>query len=220
MDRESFEKHFTDYRRYLRDEIHRFRDTVAVYRQIEERKVDQLEIINLAPAFFGVVQSALFTTIVLWADKLFDEKGECGLFNFLTFIEYNRKWLTKAELQRRRNYPADHWMPQNRIPITLESINEDRQKIRNLGVLKNFHLRRDKFHGHFDRDYFFDRERFQSEAPIRWKDLEEAGDLMGSLLNDYSVDFDGAMFSWDTLNINDLYVLLRNAERGRKANAG
>lgn len=220
MDREAFEKHFTDYRKYLRDEIHRFRDSVAVYRQIEERKVDQLEIINLAPAFFGVVQSALFTTIVLWADKLFDEKGERGFFNFLTFIEYNRKWLTTAELQRRRSYPDDHWMLKDRIPITLESINEDRQKIRNLDVLKSFRLRRDKFHGHFDSDYFFDRERFQSEAPIRWKDLDEAGNLMGSLLNDYSADFDGELFSWDTVNINDLSVLLQKAGRGRRATAG
>lgn len=220
MDREAFEKYFSDYRKYLRDEIHRFRDTVAIYRQIEERKIDQLEVINLAPAFFGVVEGALFTTIVLWADKLFDEKGECGLFNFLTFIEYNRKWLTPTELQRRRGYPDDHWMLKDRIPITLESINEDRQKLRNLEVLKSFRLRRDKFHGHFDRDYFFDREKFQAEAPIRWKDLQEAGDLMGRLLNDYSVDFDGAMYSWDTLNIDDLNVLLRNAARGRQAIAG
>lgn len=215
MDSEAFERSFADYRKYLRDEIHRFRDTVAVYRQIQERKADQLEVINLSPAFFGVVEGALFTTIVLWADKLFDEKGERGLFNFLTFVEYNRKWLSPAELKRRRSYPDDHWMLEGRIPITLESIEEDRQKIRNLEVLKSFRLRRDKFHGHFDKDYFFDRNRFQTEAPIRWKDLEEAGDLMGSILNSYSVDFDGALYSWDKVNIDDLTVLLRNASRGR-----
>lgn len=220
MQRDEFEQHFADYRKYLRDEIQRFRDSVAVYRQIQERKADHLEAINLAPAFFGVVEGALFTTIVLWADKLFDEKGERGLFNFLTFVEYNRKWLSTQELQRRRNYPDEHWMLQGRTPITAESIEQDREKIRSLEALKSFRLRRDKFHGHFDKDYFFDRERFDQEAPIRWKDLEAAGDVMGAMLNGYSVDFDGAMYSWDTINIDDLGVLLRIADRGRRANAG
>lgn len=220
MRREEFEQHFSDYRKYLREEIHRFRDCVAVYRQIQERKTDLLETINQAPAFFGVVEGTLFTSIVLWGDKLFDKKGERGLFNFLTFVEHNRKWLTTAELQNRRGYPDGHWMLDRRIPITAESIEQDRQKIRSLEALKSFRIRRDKFHGHFDKEYFFDRQRLQSEAPIKWIDLEEAGNVMGAMLNDYSVDFDGTSFAWDTLNINDLDVLLRNAKRGARKKAG
>lgn len=220
MRREEFEQHFSDYRKYLREEIHRFRDCVAIYRQIQERKTDQLEVINQAPAFFGVVEGALFTSIVLWGDKLFDEQGERGLFNFLTFVEYNRKWLTTAELQVRKGYPEGHWMLDGRIPITAESIEADRQKIRALEALKSFRIRRDKFHGHFDKGYFFDRARLQSEAPIKWIDLEEAGNVMGAMLNDYSADFDGTSFAWDTLNINDLDVLLRNAKFGSGKNAG
>jgi len=216
MSREQFESHFGAYRTYLREEIHRFRDSVAVYRNIQERKNDRLEVINLAPAFFGVVEGALFTTIVMWADKLFDERGERGLFNFLSFVERNRKWLSIGELQRRRSYSDDHWMLQGRTPITHESIEADRAKIRSLKVLSSFRLRRNKFHGHFDKDYFFDRKRLQDEAPIRWDDLEEAGTVMGSIVNDYSVDFDGASYLWATLNINDLEVLLRKAALGLK----
>lgn len=102
----------------------------------------------------------------MWADKLFDERGERGLFGFLTFIERNRKWLSIGELQRRRCYPDDHWMLQGRIPITYESIEADRAKIRSLNVLSSLRLRRDKFHGHFDKDYFFDRKRLHDEAQI------------------------------------------------------
>ena len=211
MSREQFESHFIAYRTYLREEIHRFLDSVAVYRNIQERKNDRLEVINLAPAFFGVVEGALFTTIVMWADKLFDERGERGLFNFLSFVEHNRKWLSVTELQRRRDYPDGHWMLQGRTPITSESIEADRAKIRCLKVLASFRLRRDKFHGHFDKDYFFDRKRLQDEAPIRWDELQEAGAAMGSIINDYSVDFDGASYFWDTVNINDIEVLLRRA---------
>lgn len=219
MLREEFEQHFSNYRKHLREEIYRFRDCVAVYRQIQERKTDRLEVINQAPAFFGIVESALFTSIVLWGDKLFDEDGERGLFNFLTFVEYNRKWLTTEELQRRKGYPDGHWMLDGRIPITVESIEYDRQKIRTLAALKSFRIRRDKFHGHFDKEYFFDRQRLQSEAPLRWCDLEEAGDVMGAMLNSYSADFDGELFFWDTVNIGDLDVLLRNAKRSTQTNS-
>lgn len=212
MNRDEFESHFDAYRTYLREEIHRFVDSVAVYRSIQEQKTTRLATINLAPAFFGVVEGALFTTIVVWADKLFDEHGERGFFNFLKFIEHERKWLSLTELQRRRSYPDDHWMLVGRIPITLDSIEADRQRIRSLKVLASFKLRRDKFHGHFDKEYFFDRKRLQDEAPITWQDLEDAGALMGSLLNDYSVDFDGMSYSWSTLNITDLDVLLRTAQ--------
>ena len=45
-------------------------------------------------------------------------------------------------------------------------------------------------------------------------DLDEAAAVMGTMLNDYSVDFDGEMFSWKTMNIDDLTHLLRAAQRG------
>lgn len=213
---DAFEEHFRKYRKYLSEEIHRFCDSASVFRQISERTHDHLAELNLAPAFFRTVEDALFTTIVLWADKLFDEKGERGFFNFLTFVEYNREWLTTAELKRRRGYPDNHWMLRNRIPITAQSIEEDRQKMRSLRALQSIRIRRDKFHGHFDKDYFFDRARLQDEAPLQWGDLDEAANIMGTMLNDYSVDFDGEMFSWKTMNIDDLRHLLRAAQRGTK----
>src|SRR2546425_1969504 len=158
---EEFEDHFRKYREALSTEIHRFWDAVSVYRQINERANDHLRELNLAPAFFRASEDSLFTTIVLWADKLFDENGERGLFNFLTLIEYNRDWMTVSELKRRKSYPDGHWMLQGRTPITFASVEADRNKIRALAAPKSIRLRRDKFHGHFDKDYFFDRRRLQ-----------------------------------------------------------
>jgi hypothetical protein len=214
---DEFEQHFKMYRETLRLEIHRFRDSASVLRQISERTVDHLPEINLAPGFFQVVERSLFTTIVLWADKLFDERGERGIFNFLRVVEYNRDWLTTAELKRRRQYPDGHWMLKNRIPITAESIEKDRLQIRSLAALRSIRILRDKFHGHFDKDYFFDRPRLQSEAAITWVDLEKTGEVIGGMLNDYSVDFDGQFFSWDAPE--DLRYLLK-AARNRDAHAG
>jgi hypothetical protein len=217
LPRDEFEQHFIKYRHNLQFEIGRFFDAFSVFRQISERTHDHLEEINLAPAFFHTVEAALFTTIVMWADKLFDQNGERGLFNFLRLVEYNREWMTVAELQRRKNYPDGHWMLQNRISITFASIEVDREKIRSLAVLKSVRLRRDKYQGHFDKDYFFDRSRFNGEAPMLWKDVDQAAAVMGQILNDYSVDFDGQMFAWETLGIDDLSRLLRAAKKGRTA---
>lgn len=216
MQREEFEDHFRKYRKYLSTEIHRFWDSASVYRQISERTQDHLAEVNLAPGFFHTVEDALFTTIVLWADKLFDEKGERSLFNFLAFIEHNRQWMTTAELKRRRDYSDDHWMLKGRAPITAQSIEEDRQRIRALPALASIRIRRDKFHAHFDKDYVFDRTRLQDEAPLRWMDLDKAAEVMGGILNDYSADFDGEVFSWKTVNIDDLSHLLQAAARSRR----
>lgn len=215
LTRDAFEAHFREYRKHLQGEIGRFRDAASVLRQINERTNDYLCELNIAPAFFRTVEDALFTTVILWADKLFDEEGERGLFNFLTFIEYNRDWMTVGELQRRRNYPDGHWMLKDRVPITLDSIEEDRRKIRGLAALKSIKLRRDKFHGHFDKDYFFDRKKLASEAPITWANLKEAGEVMGEILNGYSADFDGELHAWESMGIDDLTRLLHAARKGQ-----
>jgi HEPN superfamily AbiU2-like protein len=211
LQREECEQQFEKYRESLRLEIHPFRDSASVFRQISERTAHYLSEINLAPGFFHDVEDSLFTTIVLWADKLFNERGERGLFNFLTFVEYNCAWLTTDELKRRRGYPDGHWMLKDRIPIISRSIEADRLQIRSLAALRSIRIRRDKFHGHFDKEYFFDRSRLHSEAPITW--LNEGGDVMGKMLNDYSVDFDGEMFSWKAPD--DLGRLLKAAARKR-----
>lgn len=211
LSRDEFELQFEKYRESLRHEIHCFRDSASVLRQISDRTQDHLSEINLAPGFFHVVEDALFTTVVLWADKLFDERGERGLFNFLAFVEHNRDWLSIEELKRRKGYPDDHWMLKNRIPITAKSIDADRLKIRSLAALRSIKIRRDKFHGHFDKEYFFDRSRLSAEAPITWTELDEAGNVMGGMMNDYSVDFDGAMFAWNAPK--DLGRLLDAARR-------
>lgn len=119
-----FEKMFDDYRGHLRREIHCFCDCVSVLHQINDHTHDHLAEINLSSGFFHTVEDALFNTVILWADKLFDEQGERGFFNFLTFVEYNRAWLTTEELKRRKGYPDGHWMlkdacPSQRIQLKL-----------------------------------------------------------------------------------------------------
>ena len=218
LTREDFDAKFQVYRAHLSLEIGRFWDCVSVLRQIGERTHDHLAEINLAPAFFRTVERSLFTAVVLRADKLFDEEGERGLFNFLAFIENNRDWMTVKELQRRKNFPDGHWilLPEYRgPPITFQSIQEDRQRIRGVAALKSIKLWRDKFEGHYAKDYFFDRHKLAEEAPILWQDVEEAARVMGRILNNYSIDFDGEEHVLEMAGIDDLSSLLSMAAKGR-----
>lgn len=186
LQRDEFDLQFVKYRESLRRQIQRFFSAVSVYRQINERKRNHLPELNLAPAFFQTVEDSLLTTIVLRGDKLLDEQGKRGLFNFLMLIEYNCKWITVKELQRRRGYSDDHWMMQDRRVITPASVNADRETIRTLPALKSFKIRRDKYHGHFDKEYFFDRNRLAEDAPLSWADLDDSKTVMIQLLNGYS----------------------------------
>jgi AbiU2 len=211
-----FEEYFHDYRKYFREEVLRFHEVVSVYKQIYELKSIDEQALNLAPNFFRVIEGSLFTSIILWADKIFDKEGQRGLFNFLMLIEYNRNWLSIKELKRRKNYPEGHWMLENREQITLNSIEADREKIRNLSALRSFKERRDKFHGHFDKEYFFDRTRLGTEFPLSLADLDEAGTIMGGIVNKYSSGFDGVAFVWEVQGIDDFDNFIELSKCGYK----
>jgi hypothetical protein len=209
------EKQFEDYRYYLQYEASRLASYVALYRRLYERRVDRLEEMSIAPAFFSVTADAPFSAIILWTDKLFDEHAERGIFNFLKFVEHHRDIFTIEHLKRRRNYPDGHWML-DRDPIARQTINEHRKSIQNLDCLKSFKTRRDKFHAHFDKKYFFDRKRLADEAPLTWGDLEKVIEALADIINHYSADYDGQLFSLEPMNIKDLDYLLDRLHECKK----
>ena len=212
------EKKFEEYRHYLVYEATRLTNFVALFRKLHERRGDRLEEINIAPAFFQMATEALLAAIILWVDKLLKERGERGIFNFLSFIESNLSILEVEQLKRRKNYPDSHWM-RSRDPITLETVKEDRERIQRLTCLQNFKTLRDKFYAHFDKEYFFDRERMREMAPT-WGDLDEVVEVISHVINRYSVAYDGQEFSLQLANINDLDSLLNRLYSCRKANNG
>jgi len=146
--------------------------------------------------------------MVLWVHKMFDEKSERGLANFLTFCECHRRIFELRELRRRKNYSDEHWMLKDRKPVTIETINEDRERIRKLDSLPSFKLRRDKFHAHFDKKYFFDREKLAQEAPLKWSDLTQVVEAMKDIINGYSADYDGSLYVLEPINATDVDQIL------------
>jgi hypothetical protein len=209
---------FEEYRKYLHEEGRRLACFVRLYRRLHERMADRLDEMNLAPAFFGTVIDSLFSVIVLWVDKFFHERSERGLVDFLNFCERNIRIFDIKELQRRRKYPDGHWML-NRDPITPVSIQENRAQISKPEFLSNFRLRRDKFHAHFDKEYFFDRKKLFEDAPLKWMDLEEPLRIIKDIINTYSATYDGNLFELEPINIDDIDRLLDYLHRARKIRA-
>jgi hypothetical protein len=81
--------------------------------------------------------------------------------------------------------------------------------------LKSFRFRRDKFHAHFDKRYFFDRARIAQQAPLKGSDLDNALELLKEILNRYSAADDGEVFHIEPLNVNDLNYLLDRLHRAK-----
>lgn len=183
MEKTEPEAKFEEYREYLRQEAIRLASYIRLYRRLHELRSERLAEMNMAPAFFQTVIDALFSVIVLWVHKIFSEKSERGLWNFLVFCEYNRDIFEIKELQRRRNYPDGHWLLVDQEPITFETIGKDKKRISELESLPSFILRRDKFHAHFDKEYFFDRRKLSEDAPLKWSDLGEVVKAMKEIIN-------------------------------------
>ena len=216
MNNSEAEKYFEDYRESLQQELSKLATYVRLYRRLHERREDRLKEMNIAPAFFSTVIDALFSAIVLWVDKLFGDRSERGLANLLSFIEQHRHIFDIKELQRRKHYPNDHWMLQNRNPVTIDTIRADRTRIVEFKPLASFKLRRDKYHAHFDKQYFFDRSKIQQDAPLTWGDLEQVVQLGKEILNAHSADYDGNLHSIEPLNASDVDYLLDQLHRQKQ----
>ena len=83
---------------------------MKLYRRLNERKADRLDVMNITPSFFQVTMDSLFSAIIFWVDKLLSPKSERGFWNFLAFIENKRKIFDISKLQERRDSPDRHWM--------------------------------------------------------------------------------------------------------------
>lgn len=208
MNREQAETHFRIYREALRRELMRLAAYSRVYQRLFERKVDRLAELELASAFFVTTADALFFGIINVVHKLFDEKAERGIFNFLTFAEYHRELFELKELKRRCNYPDEPLTLRGLESVTDQSIESDRQRIAGFKPIANFKLWRDKYQAHFDKKYFFDIAKLQKDAPLDSPDVEQAVQLGEEILNRYSIVFDGLHDTIEPVNAADVDHLL------------
>ncbi|MCF7873551.1 MAG: hypothetical protein K9M00_01810 [Candidatus Omnitrophica bacterium] len=202
------EQKFEKYREYLNSETQLLWQYISLYKHLHKKVQDRLDEINIAPAFFSTVQSALFTCIVLWIHNLFSEESQRGLHDFLNFIESNLSTFKLSELKRRREFSDNHWFLKKITELTKSDISGHRAMLKSIKLLNSIKTRRDKYHAHFDKKYFFNREKINKEKPILWKDLDEIKEPMEKIINTYSVAYDGSSFSIQFVNAYDVDRIL------------
>jgi len=207
MNKSEKENKFEDYREYLTQEAQRLTTYINLYKHLHQKTQDRLEELNIAPAFFQTTLDALFSGIINWTHNLFSEKSERGYFNFLAFVENAIDLFAIEELKRRKHYPDNHWML-DREEITYQTVKSHREQIKSIPSLDHVKTRRDKFHAHFDRKYFFDRDKISNDAPITWGDLEKIKEIMKDINNTYSAAYDGKVYDLQFFNTYDIDNIL------------
>jgi len=202
--------YFKKYRKHLSDEVIKLSGFISIYRTLNEKKNDRLDAMNFAPAFFGNVITSLYTSIVLWTSKLFDPKSERGFVDLMNFAESNIGLFSKSKFMTRNSVKKDYWLFKTGgwKALSVQEIQAHRTEIANCEALNNIHHQRDKFHAHFDKEYFFNRGKMNEDAPVTWNNLEEIRALMDKILNRYSSAFDGSGLSITAVNIEDVSGLL------------
>jgi hypothetical protein len=212
MQIEEFEEQFISFHTKLVDECIKLNAYIKILKRIEERKRDRLEQINIAPVFFQITCASLFTSIVLWVSNIFDDRSQRGIHKFLSFVQPHLRYLSINELKRRKGYQDGHWMLE-REELTNTDIEEDFAKLKQLDVIEKFKLHRDKYHAHFDKEYFFKQGALNEEAPITWAEIEPLPRVALDILNKYSAYYDGSLNTADYIGIHDIDSILDNLHR-------
>lgn len=217
-ERKTFDTSFEQYRQSLYEESLRLISTIRLYIHVNRRLSDRSKEISIANTFFTYALSSFFTTIVVWTDKLLNPRrnNERNYLNFLSKIENNRQYFSTESYRLRRNLPLEHWSVKQHVPVTYEMIKDDRTRIENLKFMNFIALRRDKFHAHFDKEYFIQKEKLSDDAPIKWSDLNEVIKLIEEVFNRYSVAFDGGGWSFDVINLYDIDNVLEILHKHNK----
>ena len=106
----------------------------------------------------------------------------------------------------------------NRERITYQTLKSHREKIQSiLSLINSVKTRRDKFHAHFDKKYFFDRDQISKDAPIAWSDIEELKEIMKDIINTYSAAYDSKRYDLQFFDSYDIdYILDILQEHNRK----
>jgi len=207
MDRQIARQKYENMRSALRMEMDFLYTANAIYDQIIMTMKNEPELLNIAPAFFQVIKKALWATIIHWTFKLANDKSSFGILRYLQFIEKNASLLTDAER------PAQDLCGR---------IEADRKKLQEFApILKGVIGRRHKYYGHFNEEFLQDVDKLNTRFPVKWKELLSLWQLIGEILNRYSIAYDKSAQSFGAINAGDIqriFGLIRKEEKRIKGN--
>ncbi|AKG05305.1 hypothetical protein AAV35_011295 [Salimicrobium jeotgali] len=188
----------------LFQEITTLRSYFDLHIHIRKRRNDRLEILNKAPAFFGLVQESLLHSTIVGLSKLFEQRNKNGktIYKFLNFLEVNH---SKIFSENAHFYDSFH----NIVYISSDLIESHKAQLKEQNpVLDNLFIWRDKSFAHSDKKYFEDPESLGEDHPITFKQLRELFELATGILNSYESAYNNSYHSTQATNTTDIDTIL------------
>ncbi|MDV2479895.1 MAG: hypothetical protein RX317_06580 [bacterium] len=199
------EREFEEFRENLLRECNILFDRFSLMKRLRDAYEDEKErhVLEMSPAFWYHVRSALYQSSILSVTKLLSET-EGRLRNFLNFISKNLGMFEEENFKRRTSGTQEF------IPVLPETVRLDRKRIDKLlkKVLENFKVRRNGEVAHLDQQYFLMPEKVIEDAPIEWGELDKIMIVVDEVFNRYSRAFDGDVYKLGARDISDINIVL------------
>jgi hypothetical protein len=207
------EKYFQKYYDRLIWETLHARAHLNLGERLEKYKATSyLDELNQAPHFFTYTIKAHLDDALLTLSRILDRhEDSLSIWKFLNFAEQNcRIFSTEAFRKRMRQKPNyDEYWVKSHTSITLNEIQEDRQKLKSLEhTVNNLKTWRDKVIAHIDRKFLRRGKIISEEYPLQRQQLQEVIDTLFKILNRYSGAFNSSTFAEKFVGEDDIQYLM------------
>ncbi|TQR40172.1 hypothetical protein [Paenibacillus popilliae] len=179
-----------------------------VWKQIINSSKERYDLMNrIAPAYFNMTTSALFTDFVISLTKLFDSDSKV--------VGNLKKLIDIAE-----GVNSSVYEEQNNAGIsiinksTLEGYKKQLEEQK--PILDNLFKWRDKVFAHYDKKYYLDRKRIHSDAQVRYEEIDILFELLHSILNNFSLALSGRALYPEAIDALDIERLFNVIEKHPK----
>lgn len=182
----------------------RVKSKYHVWKQIVNSSKERYDLMNrIAPAYFNMTTSALFTDFVISLTKLFDSDSK---------VAGNlKKLISIAEGVNSSVYEGQNDTGISIINTsTLEGYKKQLEEQK--PIIDNLFKWRDKVFAHYDKKYYLDRNRIHSDAQVRYEEIDILFELLHSILNNFSLALSGTALypeATDALDVERLFNVIQ-----------
>jgi len=183
------EKQFLEYYQRLISEILQADAHFKLWKRLQNYRTDYLEELNQASFFFNFTIRAHLDAALIHIFKFFDKrKDSLSIWRFLDFIEKNLGiFSTESFSQRMVNNEWYETQVNSHIPITFETVQEDRAKLTELEcITRSLKTWRDKAIVHINKQFLLDGIDVAKQYPVKVEELEKTITALFGILNRYS----------------------------------
>ncbi len=208
------EKKFELFSKKLLNEIIVINNNFLLYKHLIEKHNDRLDAMNYASAFFGMIEEALFTDVLMGLARLYENnmrKSFGNLFNYLNFIDANSKIFTvENKIRRIGNIGGlEGYIKENFTKETETILIEHKNILRDMQTkIETLRTWRDKYYAHNDSKYFLKPENFFRENPLLYEDMEDLIRKAHEIVDTHRCRFNGVTTVISYSNVFDVDEIL------------